>query len=93
MKNLFLGFAGLVTAVSVWSIWGGDMFPAPEDPNGDPEKWTEDELKRWLNAVSEHQVLKIYLLTFRERGLFAGSTATKEELLARVKANMRAPRT
>jgi hypothetical protein len=34
------------------------MFPAQEDPKGDPEKWTEDELKRWLNAVSEHQVLQ-----------------------------------
>ena len=28
-----------------------------------------------------------------QRGLFAGSTATKEELVARVKANLRAPQT
>jgi hypothetical protein len=33
-QNLFLGFAGLVTAVSLWSIWGGDMFPAEKDPKG-----------------------------------------------------------
>lgn len=33
-EGLFLGFAGLVTAVSVWSIWGGDMFPAEKDPAG-----------------------------------------------------------
>ncbi|KAK3715707.1 hypothetical protein LTR37_006932 [Vermiconidia calcicola] len=53
------------------------MFPKPEDPKGEPENWTEDEMKRWLNA----------------RNLMAGSSATKEELLARVKANMRAPKT
>ena len=33
------------------------MFPAPEDPRGNPEKWNEDELKRWLNAVSGYQIL------------------------------------
>ncbi|KAK3642803.1 hypothetical protein LTR56_010629 [Elasticomyces elasticus] len=75
-KNLFLGFAGLITAVSVWSIWGGDMFPQAADPKGEPETWSEEDMKRWLNS----------------RNLMAGSTATREELLARVKANMRAPR-
>ena len=54
MQNLFLGFAGVVTAVAAWSIWGqGDMFPKPEDPKGDPEKWTDEEKKRWLNSVSQ----------------------------------------
>ncbi|EME39412.1 hypothetical protein DOTSEDRAFT_66408 [Dothistroma septosporum NZE10] len=75
-KNLFLGFTGLIAAATAWSIWGGDMFPKEEDPTGEPENWTETEMKRWLNA----------------RNLMAGSTATREELLARVKANMRAPR-
>ncbi|CAK4034479.1 Hypothetical predicted protein [Lecanosticta acicola] len=75
-KNLFLGFTALVTAATAWSIWGGDMFPKPEDPKGEPENWTEEEMKRWLNA----------------RNLMAGATATREELLARVKANLRAPR-
>ncbi|KAK4952186.1 hypothetical protein LTR10_010108 [Elasticomyces elasticus] len=75
-KNLFLGFAGLITAVSVWSIWGGDIFPQAADPKGEPETWSEEDMKRWLNS----------------RNLMAGSTATREELLARVKANMRAPR-
>ncbi len=37
----------------MWSIWGGqELFPKQADPKGDPEKWTEDEMKRWLNAVS-----------------------------------------
>ena len=29
-----VGFAGLVTAVAAWSIWGGEMFPAEADPKG-----------------------------------------------------------
>ena len=29
-----VAFAGLVTAVSAWSIWGGEMFPAEKDPVG-----------------------------------------------------------
>ena len=28
------------------------MFPKQDDPKGVPENWTEDEMKRWLNAVS-----------------------------------------
>ncbi|KAL1304777.1 hypothetical protein AAFC00_003712 [Neodothiora populina] len=75
-KNLFIGFTGLVSAAAMWSIWGGDLFPQEPDPKGDPEKWTEEEMKRWLN----------------KRNLMAGNTATREELIARVKANMRAPR-
>ncbi|KAK0864305.1 hypothetical protein LTR57_007898 [Friedmanniomyces endolithicus] len=75
-RNMFLGFAGLVTAVAAWGIWGGDMFPQAADPKGEPENWTEEDMKRWLDS----------------RNLMAGSTATREELLARVKANMRAPR-
>ena len=51
-QNLFFGFAGIVCAVAAWSIWGGDMFPAQPDPTGEPETWTEDEMKRWLDAVS-----------------------------------------
>ncbi|KAK4541608.1 hypothetical protein LTR36_007905 [Oleoguttula mirabilis] len=75
-RNMFLGFAGIVTAVAAWSIWGGDMFPQQEDPKGEPETWSEDDMKRWLNA----------------RNLMAGNTATREELIARIRANMRAPR-
>ncbi|KAF7196010.1 hypothetical protein HII31_02636 [Pseudocercospora fuligena] len=76
LQNLFLGFTALVTAATAWSIWGQDMFPKEPDPTGEPETWTNAEMRRWLN----------------NRNLMAGSTATREELLARVKANMRAPR-
>ncbi|KAI9875911.1 MAG: hypothetical protein M1830_007782 [Pleopsidium flavum] len=33
-RNAFLGFAGIVTAVAAWTIWGSDMFPAEKDPIG-----------------------------------------------------------
>lgn len=61
-------FTGIVTAVAAWSIWGQDMFPKEADPTGgmllcaipgsladrlkDPESWTDEELRRWLAAVS-----------------------------------------
>ncbi|PYI06562.1 hypothetical protein BO78DRAFT_343046 [Aspergillus sclerotiicarbonarius CBS 121057] len=75
-KNLFLGFTGMVTAAAVWAIWGSDMFPAESDPTGDPENWTADEMLRWL----------------RVRGLLPNENATREELLERIKANLRVPR-
>ncbi|KAK1067344.1 hypothetical protein LTR12_006418 [Friedmanniomyces endolithicus] len=52
-RNMFLGFAGLVTAVAAWGIWGGDMFPQAADPKGEPENWTEEDMKRWLDSVSD----------------------------------------
>ncbi|KAF5524475.1 hypothetical protein CGCA056_v004451 [Colletotrichum aenigma] len=75
-KNAVLAFGGLVTAVAVWAIYGGDMFPVGADPTGNPEEWTREEMRRWLAA----------------RNLFPGESDTREELLARVMANMRAPR-
>ncbi|KAH6611411.1 hypothetical protein Trco_001431 [Trichoderma cornu-damae] len=60
-----------------WSIFGGDMFPAQEDPKGDPETWTREEMRRWLAA----------------RNLFPHKSDTREQLLARVLANMRHPST
>lgn len=50
-QNLFFGFAGLVTAAAAWSIWGQDMFPQREDPKGDPQTWSEEDLRHWLNSV------------------------------------------
>ncbi|QQK39858.1 hypothetical protein Pdw03_2712 [Penicillium digitatum] len=75
-KNLFLGFAGMVTAVAAYTILGSDVLPAQADPTGDPENWTMDEMRRWLQA----------------RGLLPNETAKREELLERVKANLRIPR-
>ncbi|KAE8351891.1 hypothetical protein BDV28DRAFT_158332 [Aspergillus coremiiformis] len=68
-------FAGMVTAAAAWAIWGSDIFPAEPDPTGDPETWTAEEMKRWL----------------RVRGLMPNAAATREELLERVKANLRIP--
>lgn len=41
-----------MVAAAAWSIFGGDLFPAQEDPKGDPETWTREEMRRWLHAVS-----------------------------------------
>jgi len=54
-------------------MWGGDVFPADKDPTGDPKTWTVTELRRWLEA----------------RNLKPDSKATREELVERVKANLR----
>ncbi|KAL1974302.1 hypothetical protein VTN31DRAFT_4506 [Thermomyces dupontii] len=75
-KNLVLGFAAIVTAASVWSIWGGDIFPPEPDPIGDPTQWATEELKRWL----------------RKRDLLPDEGASREALIERVHANMRTPR-
>ncbi|GIK03589.1 hypothetical protein Aspvir_007661 [Aspergillus viridinutans] len=65
----------MVTAAAVWAIWGSDMFPSGPDPTGDPEYWTADEMRRWL----------------RNRALLPSGEATRDELLERVKANLRVP--
>ncbi|PSS25266.1 hypothetical protein M430DRAFT_33036 [Amorphotheca resinae ATCC 22711] len=77
-KTTFFAFTGIVTAVAAWAILGpGDMFPREEDPSGDPETWTREEMRRWLAA----------------RNLHPNSKDTREELLERIRANMRTPRT
>lgn len=53
---MFLGFAALITGVTMYSIWGQDMFPREEDPRGEPETWTADQMRRWLESVSEDPV-------------------------------------
>ncbi|MCJ1482309.1 hypothetical protein MMC06_002473 [Schaereria dolodes] len=50
-QNINQGFAGIITAVAAWSIWGSEMFPAEQDPVGDSSKWADSELKRWLEVV------------------------------------------
>ena len=32
--DTIVAFAGIVTAVSAWSIWGGEMFPGEKEPIG-----------------------------------------------------------
>ncbi|OAA56419.1 Stress-responsive protein Ish1 [Cordyceps fumosorosea ARSEF 2679] len=74
-KNMVLAFGGVVVAATAWML-AGDLFPPDEDPKGDPETWTREEMRRWLEA----------------RSLFPKSSDTREELLARVQANLRVPR-
>ncbi|KAB8304324.1 hypothetical protein EYC80_003734 [Monilinia laxa] len=75
-KNAVLAFTGIVTAAAAWSIWGTDLFPREEDPTGDPATWSREELRRWLAA----------------RDLHPQNKDTREQLLERVKANLRVPR-
>lgn len=72
-KSAVLAFSGLVTAALAWSMWGGNIFPTDADPKGDPETWTREELRRFLAA----------------RNLHPQDRDTREQLLERVKANMR----
>ena len=72
------------------------MFPGQSDPTGDPESWTQDELRRWLAAVRsplsfEDSVCQLSL-TLAQRNLHPQNSDTREQLLERVKANMRIPR-
>ncbi|KAM4066504.1 putative stress-responsive nuclear envelope protein [Hirsutella rhossiliensis] len=76
-KSLVLAFGGMIAAAAAWAIWGSDVFPPERDPTGDPETWTRGEMRRWLAA----------------RNLVPQDGSTREELLARVLANMRIPRT
>ncbi|KAH8598119.1 hypothetical protein B0O99DRAFT_507118, partial [Bisporella sp. PMI_857] len=72
-----IAFGGIITAAAVWSIWGqGEIFPKEQDPTGEPEMWTREEMRRWLAA----------------RNLHPNSKDSREQLLERVKANMRVPR-
>lgn len=73
---MVLAFGGAVVAAAVWSIWGSEMFPSHTDPQGDPDTWTREEMRRWLAA----------------RNLFPQERDSREQLLARIMANMRTTR-
>ncbi|KAK6529114.1 hypothetical protein TWF694_004329 [Orbilia ellipsospora] len=75
-KNAVLAFGGLVALATAFTVWGnGDqpIFPKPDDPKGDPTTWSTDELRRWLEL----------------RNLYPSPTATRDQLLERVRLNMR----
>lgn len=74
-KNLFIGFAALITAATAWSVWGQDMFPAAassqsqsKNSTTQPETWSKGELRRWL----------------KKRNLPTYDTESREDLLKRV---------
>ncbi|KAF1815946.1 hypothetical protein P152DRAFT_202717 [Eremomyces bilateralis CBS 781.70] len=73
-RGALLTFSGIITAVAAFTILGGSsIFPPESDPTGDPNDWTETDLKRWLN----------------NRNLKPNDKASREELIERVRANMR----
>ncbi|KAM3464365.1 hypothetical protein NHJ6243_002421 [Beauveria neobassiana] len=59
-KNMVLAFGGVVAAATAWML-AGDLFPADPDPKGDPETWTREEMRRWLEASQHHVVLPLSL--------------------------------
>ncbi|KAF8464604.1 hypothetical protein BDZ91DRAFT_729461 [Kalaharituber pfeilii] len=76
-ENAFLAFTGLIVAVSAYTILKPDpIFPGQDDPTGNPDDWTLGEMRKWLSL----------------RGLEPSPNATREELLERIKLNIRAPR-
>lgn len=70
------------------------MFPPAEDPKGEPETWTREEMRRWLAAVCIPSVSRpqISLIDCAQRDLHPQDSDTREQLLERVKANLRIPR-
>jgi hypothetical protein len=57
----------------------------------DPEEWNIEELRRWLRAVSLFLPVSPLMLTVSQRGLLPDDAASRDDLLERVKANMRSP--
>ena len=77
---------------------GGRLLFSPfsdfaDSVNSDPETWTREELRRWLATVSQGLSSEDSTDSIPQRNLHPNSKDTKEELLERVKANMRVPRT
>lgn len=69
------------------------MFPAEPDPKGDPESWTHEEMRRWLAAVSiMSQYCQPATTDVAQRNLFPKESDTREQLLERIRANLRTPR-
>ncbi|RSL92737.1 hypothetical protein BHE90_005186 [Fusarium euwallaceae] len=77
-QNMVLAFGAAVCMGAAYVIMGnnGQGLFPAPDPTGDPTTWTRDELRRWLAA----------------RNLCPAESATQEELLERVQANMRITR-
>ncbi|KAI5300072.1 hypothetical protein KEM55_000208 [Ascosphaera atra] len=54
-KTLFLGFAGMIAAAAIWSIWGDDETPADQEgvPSGSlypGDEASSDELRELIAA-------------------------------------------
>ncbi|OAA38403.1 hypothetical protein BBO_07041 [Beauveria brongniartii RCEF 3172] len=93
-KNMVLAFGGVVAAATAWML-AGDLFPADPDPKGDPETWTREQMRRWLEAVSRTDDvgnLPVVNNVYLQRNLFPQASDTREQLLARIQANLRLPR-
>ena len=70
------------------------MFPPQVDPSGDPESWTREDMRRWLTAASSPRRTVTRHNSDRptQRNLHPQDGDTREQLLERVRANLRIPR-
>jgi hypothetical protein len=68
------------------------MFPQEQDPKGDPETWSREELRRWLAAVCCPILWHCLDADRWQRNLYPQDSDSREQLLERVRANMRIPR-
>lgn len=75
-KGAIWAFGLMVIVATALSFKESSTFPPEKDPTGDPTTWTREEMRRWLAA----------------RNLFPNESDTREELLERIKLNMRTPR-
>ncbi|KAK1827865.1 hypothetical protein QBC39DRAFT_266316 [Podospora conica] len=90
-KNAFLAYAGLVTGVAVWAIWGGDLLPQRGAPTGHPETWSEEELRSWLREVGDRlaNTFQHSVLVDMKRKIRFYVSEPREKLLERVLASVR----
>jgi arsenate reductase-like glutaredoxin family protein len=70
------------------------MFPSEPDPKGDPETWSREEMRRWLAAVGlgPGEALNTQANMRFKRNLFPQESDSREQLLERIRANMRISR-
>ncbi|EPQ67045.1 BgtA-21123, partial [Blumeria graminis f. sp. tritici] len=71
--NGILAFGSIITAAAAWTIIFQDLFPRGADPEGNPNDWSRDELRRWL----------------KKRNLGFSNKDSNEKLLEKVNASFK----
>ncbi|KAF2687585.1 hypothetical protein K458DRAFT_415797 [Lentithecium fluviatile CBS 122367] len=90
-KAIYFGLAAVVVALGVYTLWGSELFPSTKakshptghghrkhhyNPKGDPQFWSEDDMKK-------------FLLT---RDMAVGHDPSIEELRAMVMSKLHEPK-
>lgn len=59
-QTVLIGVAGLAVALGAYTVLSGNPTPwkaRQPEPEGDPADWSRNELKAWLENVSERMCL------------------------------------